>query len=85
MHSLVAETYIIELQKTYATGCAGEHAYRPALDTFFEAVVPKLHPVNDPKRSEHRAPDVVFIKGDLTAGYAETKDFGEDLNKNYGR
>lgn len=81
METSAAETYITELQKIHATGQAGEHAYRPALEALFKATAPKLRPINDPKRSEHGAPDFIFIRGDLTAGYAETKDLGDDLNK----
>ncbi|MFH1162316.1 MAG: type ISP restriction/modification enzyme [Candidatus Jorgensenbacteria bacterium] len=77
----VAEIYIAHLQKTHATGQAGEHAYRPALESFFKAIVPKFQPVNDPKRSEHGAPDFIFMRGFFTAGYAETKDIAENLDK----
>ena len=78
----VAEVYIAELQKVHATGRAGEHAYRPAIDTFFKSIVPKLSLINEPKRSEHGAPDFVFVRGrDLTVGYVETKDLGDNLNK----
>ncbi len=76
-----AEKYITELQKIYETGRAGEHAYRPALEAFFKAITPKLQPVNDPKRSEHGAPDFIFMRGLFTAGYAETKDITEKLDK----
>jgi hypothetical protein len=81
MDTSAAETYIVDLQKTHATGQAGEHAYRPALETFFRTTVPGLQPVNDPKHSEHGAPDFVFMRGLFVAGYTETKDVAENLDK----
>lgn len=81
MDPAIARTYIAALQETLSTGRAGEHAYRSALEMFFRMVAPTLKPVNDPKRTEHGAPDFVFVQGDLTVGYAETKDLGEHLDK----
>ena len=75
------ETYVAEVAGKYATGRAGEHAYRPAFEKLIQALDPKLKIVNDPKRTEHGAPDFVFVRGDLTAGYAETKDVGVSLDK----
>ncbi|MGH7141194.1 MAG: N-6 DNA methylase [Minisyncoccia bacterium] len=75
------EIYVAEVAQKYATGRAGEHAYRPAFERLIASIDPKLKIVNDPKRTEHGAPDFVFVRGDLTAGYAETKDIGIDLNK----
>ncbi|MDE2057732.1 MAG: hypothetical protein KGI78_02655 [Patescibacteria group bacterium] len=51
------EAYVAELAEKYATGRAGEHAYRPAFEKLVAALDPKLKIVNDPKRSEHGAPD----------------------------
>lgn len=76
------ENYLIELARKFKTGQAGEHAYRLAFETLVKALDPTLTEiVNDPKRSAHGAPDFVFLRGDLTAGYTETKDLGVDLDK----
>lgn len=73
--------YITEVIITLATGSAREHAYRPAFLRLIESLNPELKVINDPARSEHGAPDFVFLKGDLTVGYTETKDIGVDLDK----
>jgi predicted helicase len=73
--------YFNELSSKFKTGQAGEHAYRPAFEKLIKGIDSKINPMNDPKRSEHGAPDFVFIRGAVTAGYTETKDIGEDLDK----
>ena len=75
------ETYLSELSEKFATGRAGEHAYRPAFERLVATLDPTLKIVNDPKRTEFGAPDFIFSRGDLIAGYAETKDVDGDLNK----
>jgi type I restriction-modification system DNA methylase subunit len=79
--SQYATSYISEISEQYKTGRAGEHAYRPALAKFIKSLDPKLGVVNDPKRTEYGAPDFIFVKGELIAGYAETKDIDVDLDK----
>lgn len=76
-----ATSYIFEISEQYKTGRAGEHAYRPALAKLIKSLDPKLGVVNDPKRTEYGAPDFIFVKGELIAGYAETKDINIDLDK----
>lgn len=77
---LVAQ-YIATVAEKLKTGQAREHAYRLAFETLIQTVDPSLRPINDPSRSEHGNPDFVFLRGDITAGYAETKDIGVDLDK----
>ncbi len=75
--------YARELQTQLATGHAAEHAYRPALKQLMEQLG-KVDAVNDPKRSEHGAPDFVFLqRGSATVirGWAEAKDVDADLDK----
>ena len=53
--------YLSEVVEQFNSGQAKEHAYRPALQRLmssFEDIIV----VNDPKRSEHGAPDFVFLK-----------------------
>ena len=73
--------YINEVSEKYKTGRAGEHAYRPAFEKLIESLDQKLGVINDPKRTEYGAPDFIFVRGDLIAGYAETKDIDADLDK----
>ena len=76
-----ATSYIAEISEKYKTGRAGEHAYRPIFEKFVEAIDKTIRAINDPKRTEYGAPDFIFVKGELIAGYAETKDINVDLDK----
>ena len=75
------QTYFAELSSKYQTGQAREHAYRPVFESLIKSLDPKLKILNDPSRSEHGNPDFVFLRGDITVGYVETKDIGVDLDK----
>ena len=75
--------YLAEIRRQFHSGHAIEHAYRPALqrlmETFDDVVA-----VNDPKHSEHGAPDFVFLKqsnNSIIRGYAEAKDITVNLDK----
>src|SRR3989344_1750124 len=75
------ETYISEITAEFKSGQAREDAYRPALKKLFESLIPTLHAINDPKHSEHGAPDFALMRSrELSAGYAETKDVSVDLD-----
>ncbi len=74
-------TYINEISEKCKTGRAGEHAYRPSFEKLIKSLDQKLGVINDPKRTEYGAPDFIFVRGDLIAGYAETKDIDADLDK----
>ncbi len=75
------ERYLTKVMQMLSTGRATELVYRPALQEFFESLLDGLKILNDPARSEHGNPDFVFLWGDLTSGYAETKDIGADLDR----
>lgn len=81
MSQKVVEEYISSVEEKFKTGQAREHAYRPAFETLIRALDPKLKILNDPSRSEHGNPDFVFLRGDITSGYTETKDVDVDLDK----
>jgi len=74
-------SYINEVSEKYKTGRAGEHAYRPTFEKLVKSLDQKIGIINDPKRTEYGAPDFVFVRGDLIAGYVETKDIDADLDK----
>lgn len=79
----VIEEYAQEVKKLYETGHAKEHAYRPALERLMNSFE-DVRAVNDPKRSEHGNPDMVFLKSSNPAvilGYAEAKDVDISLDK----
>lgn len=76
------QRYLEEVKRQFASGQAAEHAYRPALKQLMESFDDTLA-VNDPKRSEHGAPDFVFLRttnNHITKGYAEAKDVGKPLD-----
>lgn len=82
MHEEAIAAYLADVARELATGHAAEHAYRPALKKLMESFGGNTA-VNDPKRSEHGAPDFVFIKDtnkNVTLGYAEAKDVGVKLD-----
>ena len=75
------DKYFVSLSEKYRTGQAREHAYRPAFEALMHALDPTLKIINDPSRSEHGNPDFIFLRGETTAGYTETKDIGVNLDK----
>ncbi len=75
------DIYLQKVASGLATGHAREHAHRPAFQELIQSFEKELQIVNDPKRSEYGAPDFIFLRKDLTVGYAETKDVGVSLDK----
>src|SRR5688572_15566758 len=76
-------TYLDEVQKQFDSGQAREHSYRPPMERLMMSF-DKVHAVNEPKHSDHGAPDFVFLSdnnNDLILGYAEAKDIGVSLDK----
>ncbi len=75
--------YLDEVTEQFYSGHAIEHAYRPALKALM-SVFDDTIAVNDPKHSEHGAPDFVFLKKSnqkIIQGYAEAKDITVSLDK----
>lgn len=75
--------YLDDVTEQFYSGQAIEHAYRPALKTLMSSFDDTLA-VNDPKHSEHGAPDFVFLKKSnpkIIKGYAEAKDITVSLDK----
>jgi predicted helicase len=81
MQNTLIKQYFSEILEKWKTGQAREHAYRPVFEKLITFLDPSLKIINDPSRSEHGNPDFIFLRGDTTAGYAETKDIGLDLDK----
>ena len=79
----IIRRYLAEVTAKFKTNEALEHAYRPAFERLMESF-PDTHAINDPKRSEHGAPDFIFKKISsprIIQGYAEAKDLDGDLDK----
>jgi hypothetical protein len=82
MTAAAIDAYLVEIAKQLSSGSAAEHAYRPALQRLMESFGGNTA-VNDPKRSEHGAPDFVFKNSSNAAialGYAEAKDIDINLD-----
>lgn len=78
MHEAL-KTYIIEINKSFATGVAREHAYRPALQNLIEALLPKSYTVvNEPARIDCGAPDFIILKSDTPMAFVEAKDLHDN-------
>ncbi|MHB1865381.1 MAG: type ISP restriction/modification enzyme [Candidatus Saccharimonadales bacterium] len=79
----ISNKYIDEVRRQLKSNQAREHAYRPALVGLMESFE-DVGATNDPKRSEHGNPDMIFYKQsnhDIILGYAETKDITANLDK----
>lgn len=75
--------YLDEITEQFNSGHAIEHAYRPALKALMSTFEDTIA-VNDPKHSEHGAPDFIFLKKShdkIIKGYAEAKDITVSLDK----
>ena len=79
------DKYLAEINKAYLRGDATEHTHRPALKNLIEAINNKITAINEPKRIECGAPDLLvsFKKRTIeqTIGYIEAKDIGVNLNQ----
>lgn len=72
--------YLSKVSSSFASWHATEHTYRPAQEELFKHLT-NLVVHNEPKRSEHGAPDFVFTQGMFPIAYAEAKDLDVSLEK----
>ena len=82
--------YSKSIEQALLAGNATEHTHRSTLEALLKALAPVVKVVNEPKRSECGAPDLVILGSDLTGlgdpsglhtiGYVETKDAGKSLD-----
>ena len=83
MDVAAVSNYTADVRSRYASGHAREHAYRGSLQALFESA-PDVQAINDPKQSDHGAPDFVLLKAsnpDIILGYVEAKDIGKQLDQ----
>src|SRR5580765_4730189 len=81
--AFLVQRYLDEVSEQFHSGHAIEHAYRPALKLLMSSFEDTIA-VNDPKHSEHGAPDFIFLKksnNKIIKGYAEAKDITVSLDK----
>ncbi len=75
------KNYLKQVEKTFRTGNATEHSYRPYLKSVIESLRENILAINDPKRIKCGAPDLTVEKEHTPLGYIETKDIGISLDK----
>lgn len=78
--SQLIQNYLSKIHSVYASGKATEHSYRPALQDFFKEIT-GYKVTNEPQRSEHGAPDFIFVDNLFPVCYAEHKDITVSLDK----
>ena len=82
MSLLPFRIYVNALRGSLDLGNATEHTHRPALKGLLETLDITIGAVNEPRRIECGAPDLVVTKkgpDHPTIGYIEAKDIGRDL------
>lgn len=81
---IVFEKYLKSVGAYLAAGNATEHTYRAALSELLESIETAVKATNEPKRTKVGAPDYIVKHGNLTIGYVEAKDVGDNLKKTAG-
>ena len=73
------QAYIARLAQEYKTGLTTEHSLRPALVELLTNLEPlkRFAIINEPKRIECGAPDLVLLRKGIPVAYFETKDIGD--------
>lgn len=84
MMSAIPE-YLDDVQRTYATGEAGEHAFRPALRNLLQSLRPRFDALNEPPRNLFGAVDMVVLRQHDEIGWIEAKDVDTPLDKEEGK
>lgn len=76
------DTFIGLVIKESSSGVTTEYSYRGFFKPLFESV-DNIDAINEPTRSEHGAPDYVFLNKnnpEIIRGYAEMKDISKNLD-----
>ena len=74
------QTYLAGIQSVLKSNEATEHSYRPVLKDLFESIFDYTI-INEPRRSEHGAPDFIFKDGFIPVAWWEHKDLKVSLDK----
>ncbi|MDO8862913.1 type ISP restriction/modification enzyme [Haliea sp. E1-2-M8] len=70
----VIKEFLDQVIKTYKTGSATEHSYRPAFVDLFYGIDEGITALNEPKRIKCGAPDFIITQGEIAIGHVEAKD-----------
>jgi hypothetical protein len=74
------KSYLADLQNKLSTGGATEHSHRSTLEALIEALGDGIQAINEPRRIECGAPDLVVLKDGRLVGHIEAKDIGKSLD-----
>lgn len=76
------KSYLKAIQQAVEAGNATEHTHRATLQALLQQLDTGVKVINEPKRIECGAPDLVIVKTkeSLNVGYVETKDVGKSLD-----
>ncbi|MGN6365784.1 type ISP restriction/modification enzyme [Asticcacaulis taihuensis] len=66
--------FLTSVTETYASGIATEHSYRPAIQKLINSFERDITALNEPKRIEVGAPDLIVQRKGIALGYVEAKD-----------
>ncbi len=73
--------YRRSLRRTFSSGQATEHSYRPALQKLLKDVGGKgVDAINEPTHADYGAPDFVVEQQQVPIGHVECKDIGTNLD-----
>jgi len=71
--------FLASVTETHASGIATEHSYRPALQKLINGFERDITALNEPKRIDVGAPDLIVQRKGVALGYVEAKDLRIDL------
>jgi len=74
------ENYLKEVNQTYQSGIAREHAYRGFLQNLIHQICPEIRATNEPARIDCGSPDYVLTRRNIPIGYIEAKDLDANLD-----
>ncbi len=66
--------FLTSVTETHASGIATEHSYRPALQKLINGFERDITALNEPKRIDVGAPDLIVQRKGIALGYVEAKD-----------
>jgi len=73
--------YLGAVEKLLVSDQATEHSYRAALEALIGSFSREITVINEPKRIDCGAPDLIINKNRVPLGYIEAKDIGTSLQQ----
>jgi predicted helicase len=70
--------YIETINQRFRLGNSTEHTFRGDLQHLLESLVTDIRATNEPKRQSCGAPDYIITRGEISVGFIEAKDIGDN-------